>query len=391
MKKRVQRNVGILIWVWLAVAVFLPTVARAQSDTAALGPPPIAAPLVREGDLAVRLASGLGLVPVVDEVEAENRLADGGISPRNGWIADYPVTPDIIGELQEAIGSAADAGTVSIGRDEALLKFNEALTASGLSITPYSPTGGGEPAPADSGNYPNPSVVNNYYYSEGPPVVTCYAPPPDFYYLYAWVPFPFWWSGFWFPGFFVLHDFHRTIIVNRRPVYVSNHFRDIRDHRVLRIDPTARFQGRTFGGIGAARSKGFLPTGVPRSEQRIFNNPPPRNSPRTPVSPSRPSPDRMGNPSLRGSSPVGRSSPVVQNAPRTPSGGASIGTPTVRSGGEGPSPQRIAPAAPPSPGATAPAALHGSESGQSQPHGGEAFHPSAAPRGGGSPGRGRER
>jgi hypothetical protein len=123
------------------------------------------------------------------------------------------------------------------------------------------------------------SVVNNYYHNEGPPVMTYYTPPPDFYNLYAWVPFPFWWSGFWFPGFFVLHDFHKTVIVDRRPVFVSNHFRDVRVHRVFRIDPGERFRGRTYGGIGASRTRGLLPTGIPGSDRKIFNNPPPRNAP----------------------------------------------------------------------------------------------------------------
>ena len=52
-----------------------------------------------------------------------------------------------------------------------------------------------------------PTVIDNYYSDEGPPVVTYYAPPPDYAYLYAWDPFPFWCGGFWFPGYYVLNDF----------------------------------------------------------------------------------------------------------------------------------------------------------------------------------------
>ena len=274
MKNNNLKNVGLSIVCLLALLMPMPTSTQAQS-----GPPPVAAPLVREGDLAIRLGSGLGISTADDEIEAENQLADVGISPRNGWIADYPATPDIIGELQQAVGAAVDAGKVPLGRDEALKRLNDTLGSSNLSMIPYPQTGSAEAPPPRTENYPNPAVVNDYYYNEGPPIVTYYTPPPDFYYLYAWVPSPFWWSGFWFPGFFVLHDFHRTMVVSGRPAFISNHFRDITVNRVFRIDPAARFQGRTFGGIGAARSSGLLSTGVPGSDRRIFNSPAPRISP----------------------------------------------------------------------------------------------------------------
>ena len=80
--------------------LMLPAVTQAQSG----GPPPIEQQLVREGEFAVRLASTLGVSAAADEVEAESRLGEVGITPRNGWIADYPVTPDIVGELQKAVG-----------------------------------------------------------------------------------------------------------------------------------------------------------------------------------------------------------------------------------------------------------------------------------------------
>ncbi len=255
--------------------LLLPAVTRAQSG----GPPPIEQQLVREGDFAVRLASALGIGTTVDEVEAESRLGDVGIAPRNGWIADYPITPDIMGELQKAVGDAADANKLSVGRDEAMKRLYNVAAAFGLLISPY--MGGTTYGAESSGsqNYPNPQGINSYYYDQGPPVVTYYYPPPDFYYLYAWVPYPFWYSGFWFPGFFVLHDFHRTVVINKRVVFVSNHYNDVRNHRVFRIDPGARFNGRTFAGIGVKSKKGFIATGVPRSETKIFHNPRERMAP----------------------------------------------------------------------------------------------------------------
>ena len=87
------------------------------------------------------------------------------------------------------------------------------------------------------------------------------------------MPCPFWFADFWFPGFFILHDFHRTVFFHNRVVFISNHFNDIRSNRVFRVDPLTRFRGRTFAGIGAPRSGNFIPTGVPRSEERIFHGP----------------------------------------------------------------------------------------------------------------------
>ncbi|HUH66596.1 MAG TPA: hypothetical protein VLZ07_09185 [Syntrophales bacterium] len=249
--------------------LLIPAAGQTQQE----GPPPIEQQLVREGDFAVKLVSALGIETTQDEIEAESRLGAAGVTPRNGWIADYPVTPDIIGELAKSVGSAADSGKLAFGRDEALKRLNDVAVSFGLAIRPY--TGGQAYGPESSGsqNYPNPQDINSYYYDEGPPVVTYYYPPPDFYYLYAWVPFPFWCSGFWFPGFFILQDFHRTIIVSGRVVFVSNHFNDVRRHRVFRIDPVARYSGRTFAGIGVKGTKGFISTGVPHSATRIFHGP----------------------------------------------------------------------------------------------------------------------
>jgi len=249
----------------------LPAVVGAQAGTQAAEPAPIAQQLVREGDLAVKLVTDLGLGATGDEVEAENQLSHVGIMPRNGWIADYPVTPDIIGELQQKVGESADAGKLSIGRDEALKIFDGAVAELKLAVKPHTVAKGYQPELEIAEAYPDPATISNYYTAEGPPVVTYYAPPPDYYYLYSWVPYPFWWTGFWFPGFFVLNDFHRTVVVNHRVHFVSNHYRDIRSHRVFRIDPVRRFDGRTFAGIGVTDRRGFISTGVPRSDRTIFN------------------------------------------------------------------------------------------------------------------------
>ncbi|HYS42862.1 MAG TPA: hypothetical protein VEM32_02675, partial [Geobacteraceae bacterium] len=82
--------------------------AAPQAEKTKQAPPPVAPKLIREGDFAVKLQSALGLGTGEDEAEAESRLGEAGIVPRNGWIADYPVTPDIIGELNTSVSDAAD-------------------------------------------------------------------------------------------------------------------------------------------------------------------------------------------------------------------------------------------------------------------------------------------
>ncbi len=242
----------------------------AQSEPAKTAPPPVAQPLIREGEFAVKLVSVFELGAAADEVEAETLLAQAGIAPGNGWIADYPVTPDIAGELQKAVSNAADSRKFTISKGEAVKRFQDALAALKVSFRPFAGSQP-EPQPSVPESYSNPAVINNYYATEGPPVVTYYAPPPDYLYLYAWVPCPFWWDTFWFPGYYILNDFHRVVVAHGSVLFVTNHFNDIRVHRVFRIDPVKRFRGTTFAGIGAPHGRGFISTGVPGSPERIFN------------------------------------------------------------------------------------------------------------------------
>ena len=76
--------------------------------------------------------------------------------------------------------------------------------------------------------------------------MTYYPPPPDYGYLYSWVPYPFWCSGFRFGGFFILNDFHRSAFVNGRRVTVSNHFVDPKTRTVFPIDPRTRSIGKSL-------------------------------------------------------------------------------------------------------------------------------------------------
>jgi hypothetical protein len=213
-----------------------------HSRTVTTGSPPVAQTLVREGDFAVKLADALKIGNPENEAEAESMLTSVGIAPRNGWIADYPVTPDIIGELQTAIGEAADSNRLAMRKDEAIGVLNSVSTELGLPVMADTTDKAAEyTQPVDYSKYTDPTVINDYYDNEGPPVVTYYPPPWDYYYLYAWVPSPFWFSGFYFPGFFVLHDFDRIIVVNKNiHKRICNHYIDPRTRRFGRIDPATR-------------------------------------------------------------------------------------------------------------------------------------------------------
>src|SRR5512143_3315662 len=219
--------------------------------------PPVAQSLVREGDFAIKLAAELDLGNPTDEATAEDILATAGVIPANGWLSDYPVTPQIIGQLQESIAKAASEGKLPMNVEEATRGLY-ALAAQMDLPTPASPgsaPSGGQQAPAAQ---TSPSVVNNYYYNQGPPVVTYYPPPTDYAYMYDWVPYPSWWVGFWFSGFFIARNFTTVVVVTRpvvvsgsvvvtsRPVIVTNRIIDPVTRRVAVVDPVTRTgPGRT--------------------------------------------------------------------------------------------------------------------------------------------------
>jgi len=242
--------------------VLVPVTIPAETPQALEGPPPVAQPLMREGTLAIRLANSLNpALATNNEAEAENWLGENGISPKNGWIADYPVTPVVMGELREALGNAADSGKISLSRDEALERLDGITSELAIASPPASNSEIVTALPEGEGVV-DPGVVEAYYAEEGPPVVTYYAPPPVYEYLYSWVPYPFWCAGFAFGGFFILNDFYRPIFVgngfrgrhHHHREFVSNHFRDRFTNRVGRVDPGVRSAVR-LRGSGTAFSR----------------------------------------------------------------------------------------------------------------------------------------
>ncbi len=251
---------GLLISLIILMATALiPTLSSAQDDQPSAANTLLSQALIREGDLAIDLAEGLKVGAPKNEAEAEDELSSIGISPRNGWIADYPATPDIIGELQASISAAADSGKLGVGKDAALKTFQGIISGENLPITPD--ISGNGPAEAAAPSYPDTTAIENYYSTEGPPVVTYYAPPPDDAYLYTWVPYPFWWADFWFPGFFVLADFNVSIHGHGHhdhhhrghDGFITNHFHNPATGKIGRIDPANRFRGGAQAFVSGGR------------------------------------------------------------------------------------------------------------------------------------------
>ncbi len=207
--------------------------------------PPVSQELVAEGEFALKLATDLKLGTPTTEIQAEDILTAAGIAPKNGWIGDYPMTPIVIGQVRETVAAAAGSKKITMGKDEALKTFDGLTAEFGLAIVPgpdqyaEGQPPGSEPAP--------PTEIEEYYYTEGPPVVTYYPPPWDYGYLYGWVPYPFWYSGFFFPGFYILNDFHchhhHHHHHDQQPHLISNHFVDSKTHASLRVDPTTKTAG----------------------------------------------------------------------------------------------------------------------------------------------------
>ena len=241
--------------------LLMPFTVYPQSDQKSAGAPPISQALVPEGDFALKLAAALKLGAANDEAQAEDRLTSAGIAPKNGWIADYPVTPNIIGELQNSVATAADSKKLPMEKDEALKAFQGLTTELGLAVSPGS-------AGEYTENQPQPdaSAINNYYYEEGPPVVSYYPPPWDYDYLYDWVPYPFWASGFFFPGFFVLTDFDFVFVGHHHHHHrITNHFFDHRTHAFGRVDPVRH----TW--TNSSRGTAFNSTANRNAASSIFN------------------------------------------------------------------------------------------------------------------------
>jgi len=150
------------------------TPANAGSKEIAIPSASVTQTSISEGNLAIKLAEAFKLGEAENEAEAESVLAAAGIVPKHGWIADYPVAPGIVGELQDSVGVAVDSGKLSLNKDEAL------KTLENLATWPGSPSIAdteSQVAEAESslseGEY-DLDMINEYYFDQGAPVVTYY-------------------------------------------------------------------------------------------------------------------------------------------------------------------------------------------------------------------------
>jgi len=181
-----------------------------------------------------------------------------GIAPRNGWISDYPMTPDIIAEVRGSTAKAASSGSLKMAEAEATgivdnvgMGMKLPVKVAGEQYSTRSSAGSQYAAPpANIGLYgEEPAYVENYYDEYGPPVVTYYPPPWEYYWLYDWVPWPFWWGDLGFDGFFVLGDFD----MYRHGRHFCNHFRNA-NGTWSRVDPATRSSERASSSLAANRA-----------------------------------------------------------------------------------------------------------------------------------------
>jgi hypothetical protein len=146
--------------------------------------------MVREGGFAIELANALRIGSVKSEAEAESMLVSVGIAPRNGWIADYPLTPDVIGELKNAVGASADSGKLAMKKDEAIEVFQDLIRDIEGQYAKAEPSPGRQP-------YPEPYYYPEFYYYPYYPYYYPYLYYYGGYYRYRYYPYYYhrhrWW------------------------------------------------------------------------------------------------------------------------------------------------------------------------------------------------------
>lgn len=207
-----------LIPLLAAALLLIPALVAAQQPDEKSSVSAIDPVLVRQGDFAILLAEALHLGVVEREEEAIRHLEDGDIAPEDGWIADYPVTPEILAQLALTIGDAADSGAIALSRDEALGALQALAADFGLSIPDELVPRYARRYLRDDAYDCRGSTISRYYDNYGPPVLSYCRPPYDYDALYDWRPYGSWWHGHYYPGYYLLHRFHLVIQVeSKRP------------------------------------------------------------------------------------------------------------------------------------------------------------------------------
>jgi len=128
----------------LIFALLFSTASRGQDEDAGaptatvpgINSPSIEQVLVPESVFAEQLVEALKLGPVSDGAKAEEFLSGLGIEPKNDWIADYPVTPNVLGDIEKSISNASDQGKIALKKDKALKVVDDVKAKLGFGVSP---------------------------------------------------------------------------------------------------------------------------------------------------------------------------------------------------------------------------------------------------------------
>jgi len=209
----------LILTIILAFSIFLP---EARGEVYRETRPPVAQPMVRQGDLVIGMAEALNLGTFENETEAEKKLVDVNVTPKEGWKLDYPVSPSIIGELRESIIRSIRENRLPLSEDEALSAFDVLIAEFGLPVWKDTEENYAMSQPTiEDDQYVDSNEIDGYYSKYGPPLVTYYSPPWKYYDDYTWIHYPFWYGRFRFSGFFLLHDHHPSFSI----IFTHRHFR----------------------------------------------------------------------------------------------------------------------------------------------------------------------
>jgi hypothetical protein len=180
----------------------------------------IAPDVIAQREFALHVANALGIkVPGNDDpARAARALAAQGIAPRAGWQPDEAVTPLTIAEIRDAIAYAASAGRLRVDPVDAVRAYEQIVAQLELPL-PVEP-----PRYAEEGKgvkrYEggcDASAYDYYYGGTGVPPYTYCPPPPAYVSMYLWVGTPFYWSGYYFPGYYALR-YPYVIVFPHEPV-----------------------------------------------------------------------------------------------------------------------------------------------------------------------------
>lgn len=205
----------------LLAAMLLPATASAAETSIDPEQERLIAPLViAQSDFALHIASALGIrVPDNDDPsKAARALAARRIAPRAGWEPEAAVTPQTIAELRDAVAAAASTGRLRLDPQDAVSAYEQIVAQLGLPL-PIEPPRYAEDETGvkryEGGC--DPRAYDYYYGGTGIPPYTYCPPPPAYFSMYAWIGTPFYWDGYYFPGFYTLR-YPYVIVYPREPV-----------------------------------------------------------------------------------------------------------------------------------------------------------------------------